>query len=103
GGVIARFGVGHDGIDKARATAAGLLCTNTPDVLNRSVAEHTMLLIGAAARAIVPMSAGMHRHSWQPVTGMELAGKTLAIVGCGGIGREVARIADAGYGMRVVG
>src|SRR5262245_3740527 len=41
GGVIARFGVGHDGIDKARATAAGLLCTNTPGVLDQSVAEHT--------------------------------------------------------------
>src|SRR5689334_14340898 len=38
GAVIARFGVGHDGIDKARATAAGLLCTNTPGVLNQSVA-----------------------------------------------------------------
>src|SRR5689334_9065240 len=38
GSVIARFGVGHDGIDKARATAAGLLCTNTPGVLNQSVA-----------------------------------------------------------------
>jgi len=103
GGVIARFGVGHDGIDKARATTAGLLCTNTPGVLNRSVAEHTMLLIAAAARAIVPMSAGMARQTWQPVTGTELEGKTLAIVGCGGIGREVARIAHVGYGMRVVG
>src|SRR2546421_4396031 len=46
GGVIARFGVGHDGIDKRKATAAGLLCTNTPGVLNQSVAEHTMLLAG---------------------------------------------------------
>src|SRR6185295_13370092 len=45
GGVIARFGVGHDGIDKAKATEAGLLCTNTPGVLNQSVAEHTMLLV----------------------------------------------------------
>ena len=52
GGVIARFGVGHDGIDKARATEAGLLCTNTPGVLNQSVAEHTMLLIAAAARTL---------------------------------------------------
>ncbi len=34
GGVIARFGVGHDGIDKEKATKAGLLCTNTPDVLS---------------------------------------------------------------------
>jgi phosphoglycerate dehydrogenase-like enzyme len=103
GGVIARFGVGHDGIDKAKATAAGLLCTNTPGVLNQSVAEHTMLLVGAAARALLSMSAGMARQVWQPVTGAELRGKTLAIVGCGGIGREVGRIADAGYGMRVVG
>ena len=103
GGVIARYGVGHDGIDKARATAAGLLCTNTPGVLNRSVAEHTMLLVGAAARTLVAMSAAMTRHEWDPVVGAELEGKTLAIVGCGGIGRAVARIASAGYGMQVVG
>ena len=103
GGVIARFGVGHDGIDKGRATAAGLLCTNTPGVLNQSVAEHTMLLVGAAARALVAMSAAMFRHTWDPVAGAELEGKTLAIVGCGGIGRAVARIASAGYGMQVVG
>ena len=103
GGVIARFGVGHDGIDKARATAAGLLCTNTPGVLNQSVAEHTMLLVGAAARALVAMSAAMVRHAWDPMVGAELEGKTLTIVGCGGIGRAVARIASAGYGMQVVG
>jgi phosphoglycerate dehydrogenase-like enzyme len=103
GGVIARFGVGHDGIDKPRATAAGLLCTNTPGVLNQSVAEHTMLLVGAAARTLVAMSASMARQAWNPVVGAELEGKTLAIVGCGGIGRAVARIASAGYGMQVVG
>ncbi|HJZ73173.1 MAG TPA: NAD(P)-dependent oxidoreductase [Vicinamibacterales bacterium] len=103
GGVIARFGVGHDGIDKARATAAGLLCTNTPGVLNQSVAEHTLLLVSAAARALLPIAAGVSRHAWQPATGLELQGKTLAIVGCGGIGREVARIASAGYRMIVVG
>ena len=53
GGVIARFGVGHDNIDKRKATAAGLLCTNTPGVLNQSVAEHTMLLVAAAARPLL--------------------------------------------------
>jgi phosphoglycerate dehydrogenase-like enzyme len=103
GGVIARFGVGHDGIDKTRATAAGLLCTNTPGVLNQSVAEHTMLLVGAAARTLVAVAASMQRHGWDPVVGAELEGKTLAIVGCGGIGRAVARIASGGYGMQVVG
>jgi phosphoglycerate dehydrogenase-like enzyme len=103
GGVIARFGVGYDGIDTGRATAAGLLCTNTPGVLNQSVAEHTLLLVGAAARTLVAMSAAMSRHAWDPVVGAELEGKTLAVVGCGGIGRAVARIASAGYGMHVVG
>ncbi len=103
GGVIARFGVGHDGIDKAKATAAGVLCTNTPGVLNQSVAEHTMLLVAAAVRTLIGMSAGMARHVWDPATGEELHGKTLAIIGCGGIGRGVARIASLGYGMQVVG
>jgi phosphoglycerate dehydrogenase-like enzyme len=103
GGVIARFGVGHDGIDKAKATAAGLLCTNTPGVLNQSVAEHTMLLVAAAARTLIAMSTRMARHAWDPATGVELQGKILAIIGCGGIGRSVARIASLGYGMQVVG
>src|SRR5688572_25343254 len=57
GGVIARMGVGHDGIDKARATAARLICTNTPGVLDQSVAEHAMLLIAAAARKFLPALA----------------------------------------------
>src|SRR5262245_10718560 len=103
GGVIARFGVGHDGIDKAKATAARLLCTNTPGVLDQSVAELTMLVVGAAARHLLELSANMTRHVWEPAIGEELQGKTLAIIGCGGIGRSVARIASLGYGMRVVG
>src|SRR5262245_39860792 len=103
GGVIARFGVGHDGIDKAKATAARLLCINTPGVLNQSVAEHTMLLVGAAARNLIGLSASMTRHVWEPAIGEELQGNRLAIVGCGAIGRAVARIASLGYGMHVVG
>ena len=102
-GVIARFGVGHDGIDKAKATRAGLLCTNTPGVLNQTVAEHTMLLVAAAARNLTSVSASMARSIWDPVAGVELQGKTLAILGCGAIGRSVARIASLGYGMQVVG
>ena len=103
GGVIARFGVGHDGIDKARATKAGLLCTNTPGVLNQSVAEHTMLLMAAGARAFVGAATSVAHGEWASVPGVELHGKTLAIIGCGAIGRSVARIASLGYGMRVAG
>jgi phosphoglycerate dehydrogenase-like enzyme len=103
GGVLARYGVGHDGIDKRRATAAGLLCTNTPDVLHQSVAELTMLLILSAARHLENVTAGMRAGNWTPRPGIELEGKTIAIVGCGTIGRATARIARVGFGMRVVG
>lgn len=103
GGVLARYGVGHDGIDKRLATAAGLLCTNTPDVLHQSVAELTMLLILAAARHFEQVSTAMRGAMWTPQPGGELHGKTLAIIGCGTIGRATAHIAKAGFGMRVVG
>ena len=103
GGVIARFGVGYDGIDKARATAARLLCTNTPGVLDQSVAEHTMLLIAAASRRLIPALDAMAGDAWNVPAGQDLYGKKLAVIGCGGIGRAVARIAAAGYGMSVVG
>lgn len=103
GAVIARFGVGHDGIDKRKATAAGLLCTNTPGVLDQSVAEHTMLLVAAAARHLVPMASAMEGLRWAAEVGVELYGRTLAVIGAGPIGRAVARIAHHGYGMRVLG
>lgn len=103
GGLIARFGVGHDGIDKARATAARLMCTNTPGVLDRSMAEYTMLLIAAAAKRLPAAIAIIAGGGWVMPPGTDLHGKTLAVIGCGGIGRAVARIATLGYGMRVVG
>ena len=103
GGVIARFGVGHDGIDKRQATAARLMCTNTPGVLDRTVAEHTMLLIAAAAKRLPLATTTMATGGWVMPPGQDLHGKTLAVIGCGGIGRSVARIAAAGYGMRVTG
>jgi phosphoglycerate dehydrogenase-like enzyme len=103
GGVVSRFGVGHDGVDKVQATAAGLLCTNTPGVLDQSVAEQTMLLISAAARHLPSFAAEMRAGVWAPRQGAELQGQTLAIVGCGRIGRAVARIAARGFSMRVIG
>ena len=103
GAVLARFGVGYESIDLTRATAAGLLCTNTPGVLDQSVAELTMLLIAGAARHFTTIAGKMRGREWSPSTGVELAGKTLAIIGSGRIGRAVARIAAAGFQMRVIG
>ncbi len=103
GGVIARFGVGHDGIDKGLAAAAGLICTNTPGALDASVAEYAIALLLAAARHVGRCSALMQRGEWMPSTGHELAGKRLAILGCGPIGQHTARIASFGLGMAVTG
>jgi len=103
GGVIARFGVGHDGVDKSLATAKGLLCTNTPGALDDSVAEHALNLLLAAARHTATVAAELRAGKWSPRLGGELQGKTLAIIGCGAIGRRVARIAARGLGMKVIG
>ncbi len=103
GGVLARFGVGHDGIDKNAATAHGLFCTNTPGALNDSVAEHTIALLTAAARHLAAVTRTTSQGQWAPCVGRELQGKTLAVIGCGPIGRRVAQIAARGLNMKVVG
>jgi phosphoglycerate dehydrogenase-like enzyme len=80
-----------------------VLCTNTPDVLQQSVAELTMTMIGAAARHVLPLTVATRDGEWKPREGAELQGMTLALIGCGAIAQAVARIAAAGFGMRVVG
>jgi D-3-phosphoglycerate dehydrogenase len=66
-----------------------------------AVAEHTIALMWAAARGLAVMDRGMRAGKWVRTEGMELTGKTLGLVGFGGIAAEVARIA-AGSGMRVI-
>jgi D-3-phosphoglycerate dehydrogenase len=66
-----------------------------------AVAEHTMALIFACARDLARMDRTTRAGAWKPLEGMQLRGKTLGLIGLGGIGREVARIAT-GIGMNVV-
>jgi D-3-phosphoglycerate dehydrogenase len=66
-----------------------------------AVAEHTIALMWAAARGLAAMDGGMRAGNWLRTEGMELTGKTLGLVGFGGIAAEVARIA-VGSGMRVL-
>ena len=80
-----------------------MLCTNTPDVLQQSVAELTMMMIGAAARHCAAVAVACGADAGNPRKGVELEGKTLALIGSGAIAQAVARIAAAGFGMRVVG
>jgi lactate dehydrogenase-like 2-hydroxyacid dehydrogenase len=81
----------------------GLYCTNTPGVLDDSVAELTIGLILSAMRYMSIASAEIRHRHWCAIFGSELRGKTLAIIGCGAIGCRVARIASHGFGMSVVG
>ena len=66
-----------------------------------AVAEHSIALMWAAARGLARMDGGMRAGNWLRTEGMELTGKTLGLLGFGGIAAEVARIA-AGSGMRVL-
>lgn len=102
GGLILRFGVGTDGVNREKMKARGLLLANTPGTLDQSVAEHTIFLMGALVRHIVSGNAQVKKGNWSPVTGNEFADLTLAIVGLGNIGARVARIAHQGFGMRVL-
>ena len=66
-----------------------------------AVAEHTIALMFACARELARMDRDTRGGLWEPLEGMQLHGKTLGMVGLGGIGREVARIAR-GIGMEVI-
>jgi len=103
GNVIARFGVGHDGIDKPLATSKGILCSNTPGALDDSVAEHVATLLLGITRQLPQLASEMRAGQWAPRVGQELRNRTIAVIGCGPIGRRVARCAAFGFGMRVIG
>jgi lactate dehydrogenase-like 2-hydroxyacid dehydrogenase len=103
--IIATFSVGFDHIDIQAATEAGIVVTNTPDVLTEATADLAMLcLLGASRRvheAQAMLRAGNWRR-WNPVEllGPGLQGKTLGIVGMGRIGRALATRARA-FGLHI--
>ena len=99
GAILARFGVGHDGLDKTLARRHGIVVTNTPGTLDASVAEHVLWLLGNLVKQVGQLDAAFRGGQFAGYTGIELWGKTLGLVGCGGIARQVARIAHFGFGM----
>ena len=102
GAIIARFGVGHDGIDKPLARKHNIVITNTPGVLDISVAEHAIWLMGALARNISPADTAVKAGKFPTFIGTELHGRTLAVIGFGPIGRRVAAMAHLGFGMKTL-
>jgi D-3-phosphoglycerate dehydrogenase len=101
--VIGRAGVGVDNVDVDAATRRGIVVANAPESTVVSAAEHTIGLLVAMARNIPQAHAALKQGRWERSQhgGVELAGKTLGVLGFGRIGQQVARRA-AGLGMRVV-
>ena len=102
--VIGRAGVGVDNIDITAATKKGIVVLNAPDGNTMSAAEHTFAMLMATARLIPQAHASILGGKWdrKSFVGVELRDKTLAVIGMGRIGVEVAKRAQA-FQMRVLG
>ncbi len=101
--VIGRAGEGLDNVDFERAKQLGIALVNTPHVSYISVAELTIGHMLALARKIVESTISMREGKWEKdkLMGTELNGKTLGVIGCGFIGKDVERLALA-LGMKVI-
>ncbi len=98
--VVGRAGIGVDNIDVEAATRLGVVVMNTPFGNAVTTAEHTIALIFAMARHIPAADRSTRQGKWEKnrFMGVELAGKTLGLIGCGNIGSIVA---DRAQGLRM--
>ncbi|MEE2658666.1 MAG: phosphoglycerate dehydrogenase [Candidatus Latescibacterota bacterium] len=101
---IGRAGAGVDNIDVDAATRRGMVVMNTPGGNSVSTAEHTMAMLMALARNVPQATASLKDGRWDrsKYIGVELAGKTIGVIGLGKVGGEVAQRA-AGFRMSVLG
>ncbi|KAL2243130.1 D-3-phosphoglycerate dehydrogenase 2, chloroplastic [Sesamum indicum] len=101
--VVGRAGVGIDNVDLQAATEFGCLVVNAPTANTIAAAEHGIALLAAMARNVAQADASMKAGKWQrnKYVGVSLVGKTLAVMGFGKVGSEVARRAK-GLGMHVI-
>ncbi len=98
--VIGRAGIGVDNIDIPGATQRGIVVMNTPFGNSITTAEHSIAMLLSLARQIPEASASTHRGKWEKsrFMGVEVAGKTLGLIGCGNIGSVVA---DRAQGLKM--
>ena len=106
--VVANLGVGYNNLDLEALTRAGIVASNTPDVLNESVADYAWALMLAAARRVSAAERWLRAGQWPGSNmrfddwlGLPVHGRTLGILGMGRIGQGIARRA-AGFDMRVL-
>jgi gluconate 2-dehydrogenase len=103
---ICNVAVGYNNIDVAAATRAGVIVTNTPDVLNETTADHAWTLLMASARRVSESERWLREGHWKnwrfdQFLGAEVHGSTLGILGMGRIGQAIAR-RSMGFDMQVI-
>ncbi|XP_010459380.1 PREDICTED: D-3-phosphoglycerate dehydrogenase 2, chloroplastic [Camelina sativa] len=101
--VVGRAGVGIDNVDLQAATEHGCLVVNAPTANTVAAAEHGIALLASMARNVALADASIKAGKWErsKYVGVSLVGKTLAVMGFGKVGTEVARRAK-GLGMNVI-
>lgn len=104
--VVSNMAVGYNNIDIAAATQRGIMVTNTPGVLTETTADLTFALLMATARRLIEASDYLRQGNWSTwspmlLTGQDVYGATLGIIGMGRIGEAVAKRAK-GFDMNIV-
>lgn len=104
--LVANYGVGYDGVDVGACAVRGVAVTNTPGVVDGATADLAMTLLLASRRRLVEADALVRRREWDTteadaIEAVDVHGSTLGIVGCGRIGRAVARRAR-GFDLRLL-
>ncbi|WP_438447645.1 2-hydroxyacid dehydrogenase [Gorillibacterium sp. sgz5001074] len=105
--IVCNNSVGYDNLDLQELERRGIMASNTPEVLNETVADAVFGLILAAARRIPELDRAIREGRWTEHAGsswfgVDVHGKTLGIIGMGGIGASIARRAKFGFGMKVM-
>lgn len=103
---VCNMAVGYNNIDIAAATQAGIMVTNTPDVLNQTTADFGWALLMATARRVTESEHFLRAGKWEKWTydgflGADVHGATLGIIGMGRIGQAIAR-RSLGFDMKVI-
>lgn len=100
--IISKYGIGVDKIDVAGCTELGIPLTFCPGVNHTTVAEHTFGLMLGVFRHMIEQANAVRAGDWKRMTGHEIMGKTIGVIGLGRIGKEVVKRAKA-FEMNVVG
>ncbi|MDG2524514.1 D-glycerate dehydrogenase [Stenotrophomonas sp. HITSZ_GD] len=104
---LANVGVGYNNLDLDALSAAGIIASNTPDVLTETTADLGFALLMAAARRITESERWLREGQWRQwsfktMLGHDIHGSTLGILGMGRIGQGIARRGALGFGMKVL-